>query len=622
MNRRIVSASLAVLLALGGVTLASAPEQADQAVGMARMLAGQAGVVRGIATFDRVPTAAVADRLRSLGLTVQRMKRLPLALVSGDVTAMAAAVATGVATDVYPDDQLAYFDKVSSDSIGAAALRAEGLTGKGITVGVVDSGCDATHPDIADHVIHNVKLVSAEYVNLAPDSSNTLVVPVHMAPFSDSDPTSGHGTYVSGIIAADGTSDPERLGVAPDADIVCMAIGEGIFTTAVVTAYDYLLDQPDLLGVDVINNSWGNSFYMFDPRHPVHVATKAMVAQGVVVVFAAGNSGDSNAEMSLNLFSAAPWVISVAASDVERVRGSFSSNGIEFDNARGYSIGAGGHKVFRKYHLGIYHPDLTAPGVDISSSCALTGISAGNCPEHGNTTASGTSAASPHVAGAAALLLQANPLLTPDQVRNALQATARPVFGEEVDGKRPTLGFWQAGYGFIDLEAAVALVRSENWEDAIARAQREADLRVLRSIGHRVARTDMWTYDAPPAALEGSDSRVFTTGVPRGTTHIKVTLAHPSLYAVQNNGMTYSVTVRDAAGKVIGETVEAQAGHGTSSVLVELENVTYGIFEFEVNGIMAVSDPDSIDSESLLGRVIVLHVAQLQPLRERLVDDA
>ena len=52
--------------------------------------------------------------------------------------------------------------------------------------------------------------------------------------------------------------------------------------TAAVTAYDHLLDQPDLWGVDVINNSWGNSFQQFDPRHPVAVATKAVADLGVV----------------------------------------------------------------------------------------------------------------------------------------------------------------------------------------------------------------------------------------------------------------------------------------------------------------------------------------------------
>ena len=93
-----------------------------------------------------------------------------------------------------------------------------------------------------------------------------------------------------------------RFGVAPDASLVCYSIGEVLFTTAVVTAYDHMLDQPDLWGIDVVNNSWGNSFRQFDPRDPVAVVTKAVTDQGVVVVFAAGNSGSEDAEMSLNPF--------------------------------------------------------------------------------------------------------------------------------------------------------------------------------------------------------------------------------------------------------------------------------------------------------------------------------
>ena len=613
---------LVVTLATAGVTVASSPKRSAPTPGFSRILnAFQADdVVRGIATFDAVPTHGQVQALRRLGVRTQPMKRLPLALVQGPVGALRAGIASGIADDVYADERNELLDTESSDSIGGAALRAKGLTGKGVTVGIVDSGCDATHPDLADHVVHNVKLISAEYLNLSPDSSNTIVVPIEMLPFNDSDPTTGHGTHVAGIIAADGTTGPEHVGVAPDAELVCLAIGEGIFTTAVVTAYDFLLDQEDLWGVDVINNSWGNSFYMFDPRHPMNVASRAMVDAGVVVAFAAGNAGDTNAEMSLNLFSAAPWVISVAAADVERFRGSFSSNGLQYDNARGFSIGAGGHKAFRKYHLGIYHPDVTAPGVNISSSCSHTGVAPGPCADSsGNVSANGTSMATPHVAGAAAILLQANPDLTPEMVQKALQATARPVYAE-VDGKKQTLGFWQAGYGFIDLEAAVRLVTSPDWEAGIVDQQRAADRRVLRSFGARVRRTDMWTYDAPPVAFEGlTDTRVFRTTVPRGTTMLKVTLAHPSLYVFQVNGMAYPVIIRDAAGNELGTTTESLLGHGSASLLIDLrtvKNVAYGEFEFEVRGMLALSDPDTIDSESALGRVVVLHVAQMTPLRD------
>ncbi|MGH8222803.1 MAG: S8 family peptidase, partial [Woeseiaceae bacterium] len=277
--------------------------------GLARLLAVYDGtaLTRGIASFDSVPTAAQAAALRNLGLVTQPMRRVPLALVYGSVATMQAAVAAGIAKDVYPDERLDLFDTASSDAMGAAPLRAAGLTGQGVTVGIVDSGCDASHPDLADHVVHNVKLISGEYVNLAPDSSNTIVIPFEMGPYQNSDLGSGHGTHVAGIVAADSTTDPNggRYGVAPDAELVCLAIGEVLFTTAVVTAYDHLLDQPDLWGVDVVNNSWGNSFRQFDPRDPVAVVTRAVTDLGVVVVFAAGNSGYENAEMSLNPFSQA-----------------------------------------------------------------------------------------------------------------------------------------------------------------------------------------------------------------------------------------------------------------------------------------------------------------------------
>ena len=620
MKRRLTSIVLAVLLASAGAVRSQPVERPVSSIGLQQLLATSelASVVRGIATFDDVPTQRDVSGLRALGLVVQPMKHLPLALVRGPVAAIRNAVLSRKANDVYPDQSNALLDKTSTDSMKTAAVRAKGYTGKGMTVAVVDSGCDATHPDIADHVAHNVKLISAEYVNLAPDSSNTIVVPSDQLPVSNSDPLSGHGTYVAGIIAADGTSDPAHLGVAPDAELVCLAIGEGIFTTAVVTAYDYLLDQPELWGVDVINNSWGNSFYMWDPRHPVHVATKAMTDQNVVVVFAAGNAGGSDAEMSLNLFSTAPWVIGVAAATVGRVKGEFSSNGLQFDNSRPLAIGPGGHRVFKKYRMGMYHPDVTAPGVNISSSCPSTGGAAvGPCPTYGNESASGTSAASPHVAGAAAILRQANPELTVEEVRHALQATAKPVFYEDEEGERTRLGFWQVGYGFIDLDAAVRLVTSREWRRAIAVRQLRADRAAMTSVGYAIPRSEMWTYDAPNLSVGGMDTRVFRAWVSRSATHLKVTVAHPSLYAVQENQMIYSVTVRDAAGKELGTTEEAAAGHGTASLLLDLrslDDVTYGHFEFEVVGERAVSDPDNIDSESLLGRVVVVQVAQLTSL--------
>jgi serine protease AprX len=614
----IVVAGVLSLATFGVQPRSAAAVELGATPGLSRLLAVLAPteLTRGIATFDSAPTGAQVGALRALGLAVQPMEHLPLALVYGPVASLQAAVSAGQAKDVYPDERIELLDTASSDAMGAAAPRAAGLTGRGVTVAVVDSGCDASHPDLADHVVHNVKLYSGEYVNLPPDSSTTIVVANETGPYQNTDIGSGHGTHVAGIVAADSTSvtDGSRFGVAPDAELVCYSIGEVLFTTAVVTAYDHMLDQPDLWGIDVVNNSWGNSFRQFDPRDPVHVATRAVTDQGVVVVFAAGNSGGENVEMSLNPFSQAPWVISVAAGSIDHHRGDFSSNGLAVDNSQPVSVGAGGHTVFTGDRIGVYHPDVTAPGVSISSTCATSGTIVRACPPGSNATASGTSMAAPHIAGAAAVLLQANPALTIDQVRQLLQVTATPVAAD--DGS--ALPFWQVGYGYADLSAAVNLARSRQMAKDLARAQARADARVLASDGFRVTQSDFFTYDAPRVALAGSDRRTYAVAVPVGTTHVKVALSHPSGAALGLNGpFSYTVTVRDAAGQGLGTTSETMTqGAGTATVLIDLRTFTvppvaYGAFTFEVSGELSVSDPDTLDSESALGRMVTLQVAQL-----------
>lgn len=216
------------------------------------------------------------------------------------------------------------------------------------------------------------------------------------------------------------------------------------------------------------------------------MATRAVADLGVNVIFAAGNSGDTEVEMSLNPFSEAPWVTSVAAESLQHVRAYFSSNGLKYDNSLPVTIGAGGHTVFTGNRIGVYHPDVTAPGDNISSTCDTAGTAVGPCPPGENTEASGTSMASPHAAGAAAVLLQANSTLTPDQLRSALQATAAPVAKE--DGTQAP--FWQVGYGRIDLATAVDLVRKKNAVKQIQSMQASRDKDVLAATGFEVATSD------------------------------------------------------------------------------------------------------------------------------------
>ncbi len=616
-TRSIAACLAAALLAGTGSALARADAPTlDTAAppGVARLAdVADDAVVTAIATLDAVPSGAVTDALAGLGLQVQPMQRLPLAIVRGPAAAVEAAVATGIAEDAYLDEPIELLDRASSDSLGAAGPRAEGLTGAGVTVAVVDSGCDGSHPDLADHITHNVKLVSAEYANVTPDSSNTIVLPLADAPTANTDVGSGHGTHVAGIIAADGTTAPEHLGVAPDAELVCLAIGEVLFTTAVVTAYDYLLDQPDLLGVDVVNNSWGNLYAQFDPRNPVAVATRAVADHGVTVVFAAGNSGGGNGEATLNPFSQSPWVLSVAAATLDHERGDFSSNGLVFDNSDGVAVGAGGHTVFTDDRIGVVHPDVAAPGVDISSSCDTMGVAVGPCPPGENVEASGTSMASPHVAGAVAVLRQANPQLTIDQIRWALQTTADPVVAVD-DAAEPTgaaAPFWQVGYGHVDLAEAVAVVRDPSRLAQLEAVQRARNAEVLAATGHRVVRSDWFVYDAPRLTLGGSDARTYEVERAAGASHLHVTVAFPSTAAVTETGITmYTVTVLDAAGTVVATT--ERAGEGSASVLAPVVTGE-GPYTVEVSGDIAASDPDTLDSDSLLNDTVTVVVAQLTP---------
>jgi serine protease AprX len=615
-TRTIAFVLVVTLAAAFGVAAQPAPAAVAAAPGLRSLLAETAGAtkpVTAIATFDAIPSASVTSALRGIGLQVQPMHHLALALVRGPRALVASVVARGLARDVYPNDELQYLDTASSDAMGGAAARASGFTGKGVTVAVVDSGCDATHPDLADHVAHNVKLISPEYVNGTPDSSNTIVLPIDAGPYKNTDLGSGHGTHVAGIIAADGHTGPDHVGVAPDATLVCYSIGEVLFTTAVVTAYDHMLDQPDLWGIDVVNNSWGNLYQQYDPRNPVAVATKAVADLGVTVVFASGNAGIDNAEASLNPFSQAPWVVSVAAGTLDHQRGDFSSNGFRYDNSKAVTIGSGGHTTFTGNRIGLVHPDVTAPGVDISSTCDTLGTLVGPCAPGSNTTASGTSMASPHIAGAAAVLKQARPSITPAQIRSALQVTATPVIGTAGEtGPAKALGFWEVGYGYVNLGAAVKLVRSSTFGSDLSTKQSAADQRVLRSVGFTVPRSDLWSYDAPRLTVGGTDSHTYQVKVPSTVTNLKVTVAHPSLAQVGGNFFVYDVTVKDAKGRVIGTSSE-ESGAGTSTASIDLRalKASYGTFTIGLAGTASISDPDTLDSDSVLGDSVTLQAVQL-----------
>jgi serine protease AprX len=623
-----VRRALSVLLALfslsfvGGQAVAaprSASPRAAIAPGLARLLAaGPArAVTSGIAVLPgrAAPSRGQVAALRAVGLRVQSYKRLPLAIVRGTRDQLAAAVRRGTARDIYPNERLEYF---SVDSRHQTRVdRIPGITGKGVTVAIVDSGIDGTHPDLAHRVKRNYKLLGPEYANLPPDAGiGTVAVPFSDTPVNDSDLGSGHGTHVAGIIAADGTTTPAIKGMAPGADLIGLSIGEVLFTTAVISGFDEILAHPEW-GVDVVNNSWGSSHQTYDPNHPINIASRALYKAGVVVVFAAGNDGTDHTQMTMNPFSIPPWVISVAAGTVDdptthvdegKQRASFSSVGQEYDNSEPVPIPADGHERFTGDRVGVYHPDVTAPGENIVSAGTPLGAAVTPDPTSPReAVASGTSMASPHVAGAAALLLQANPKLKPDQVRQALQVTATKLADNSP--------FREAGYGYIDVAASVALVRRADFgQPLLDRLQSAADARVLAETPLGVQSGDYWTWPAAPVSFQGiPDFQTLSVRVSSKTRRIQAWCAYPSAATVGANIGEYLMTVRDAAGRVLAESTSSFAA-GTASLTIDrgaLRGARFGTWTIEVSGLLSVSDPDTLDNDSILGRTVSVAFLQL-----------
>jgi serine protease AprX len=558
------------------------------------------GTHDGVATFGGVkPTDAQLNALRGLGLKVQGFRNLPLAMLRGPKSAMVSAVRNGLAEDVYPNERLKFFSAESNFAIKANEVHQLGIKGKGIGVAVVDSGVDGTHPALAKRVKHNTKVMELG------DPAPTIMLGVDQGPYNNSDTSSGHGTHVAGIVAADGTGGV--VGVAPEADLIGYGTGEAIFVFGVLWVYDDIISHKTDWNIRVINNSWGSSFRLFDPDEPINQATREAHRNGIVVVFAAGNA---STEMSLNPYSAAPWVISVGNGTLNMQRSSTSSGGIEFDNAtlvEDFPVDEVKKLAFTGDRIGLYHPSLSAPGTNIVSTATL-GAAVTGLPG-GTASASGTSMASPHIAGVAALMIQKNPKLTPDEVKVALQVTSQPMPSTADPSKVES--FYAVGYGWVNARAAVDLIgRMRYNKNSGAKMQVTRDKQVLGDRDFSVIRTDYFSYVAPNVTVNGvPETRVFSVNVPSTTKAMKALVSYPSLGYVGENPFNYQLTVKDAAGKVVGQSTPAPNA-GMSQLFVNFAStpVTYGTWTIEVFGESGANDQDV-----LMGNLVSIAAHQLAP---------
>ncbi|MDP3697100.1 MAG: S8 family serine peptidase, partial [Candidatus Taylorbacteria bacterium] len=291
------------------------------------------------------------------------------------------------------------------------------LTGLGTTVAIIDTGVDYTHPDLGGCLGASCKVIGGyDFVNLDSDPKDDM----------------GHGTHVAAIAAGEGTLN----GVAPGAKILAYKVldknGLGSWSS-VIAGIDRALDpnqDGDLSdAADVMNLSLGGGG---NPDDPVSLAVDNAVRAGSVVVVAAGNSGPR--EGTIGSPGTAREAVTVGATDkIDNM--AISSDGTDF-SSRGPVIWS--EKALLK-------PDLTAPGLSICAAEWDSWIINRRCLDNSHISISGTSMATPHVAGAALLLKQKNPNWTPYDIKSVLRKTSKPLQWD----------IFSSGYGRLDVLTAV-----------------------------------------------------------------------------------------------------------------------------------------------------------------------
>ena len=317
-------------------------------------------------------------------------------------------------------------------------------TGVGVGIAVVDSGVNANHDDLwrssaGQRVVHFKDFT-------APSPAGTL-------------PRDGfgHGTHVAGILSGNGfMSLGKRRGLARNANLIALKVldSHGLgYISNVIDAIDYAVANKAALKIRVINLSVGAGVYESYDTDPLTQAAKRAVDAGIVVVASAGNIGQ-NAENETQYGAItspgnAPWVLTVGASSH---RGTTARND---DVVAGFSSRGPTWLDFSA------KPDVVAPGVGIESITDTQGTLYAELPNlllNGAQTSSykpyisltGTSMAAPVVSATVALMIQANPSLTPNAVKAILQYTAQ--------AKANTSPLAQ-GAGFVNTKGALRLAR-------------------------------------------------------------------------------------------------------------------------------------------------------------------
>jgi len=446
------------------------------------------------------------------------------------------------------------------------------IDGTGVAAVIIDTGIDAGHPDF-DY--DKGKTLSYKFER----GSGTWVEA------ENSDTSSGHGTHCAGTVGGNGdASAGAKKGVAPGATLIGMGVGDIAFIDNAVEAFEWVYEhsRPDAnpYNIRVTSNSWGSSGSEYDPSNAISQAVLNLAYDNnVVSVFAAGNSGGDGNDLQTNPYSNIPLVIGVAALEHD-------GSGIADFSSRG---------DMTKPQT---WPDIGAPGVNIwATAPRATLIDIIQRPTDDDLyymAISGTSMATPHIAGVATLLYQAAPSLG---IANYLYEDHADSEGEWYDGRIDTFVTeaelilelsgryiegaqsnandsysrtggkhdWGQGHGLIDVKHAVQMALTlerlrnvDNNNDGIpdnsnvtvfeARDSMDGISHLYKDREYTDTLTAEWKGEW--AYFVGSDGTYITDSthylhVPNGTTSAEIILSYPQvntdLFTVANLDLTVDI---------------------------------------------------------------------------------
>jgi len=327
-----------------------------------------------------------------------------------------------------------------------------GVTGRGVTVAVVDTGVATDLPDL-----------NGRLVPVTNDLTGGTQPCKNLSGELDCNDRYGHGTFIAGLIAGNGTSSGGKWkGVAPEASILSVktAGADGAADVSnVLAAIQWVVSFKDRYNIRVLNLSLGTDSTQSWQTDPVNYAVERAWAAGIAVVVAASNRGPGPGTISKPADD--PWVITVGATD-DRGTASVGDDLLPDFSSRGPAAG------------GVAKPDVAAPGAHVISLRAPGSTVDTRYPWYVDGSyrrASGTSMATGVVSGSVALMLQANPGFTPDRVKYALTATARDAASDDP---------MEVGAGVVDANAAAFSAPPGVANQGLARSNGQGSLALSR----------------------------------------------------------------------------------------------------------------------------------------------